>query len=298
MNSADPLEIRTAAILGLGLIGGSLARDLAARGVQVFGWDRDEAAVRAAAEQGIAEPLRWDEPIDVVVIAVPVLAARDVLADVAKKAAGVRLITDAGSTKSSIVRAAQSLGIGDRFVGSHPLAGDHRSGWDASRAGLFADAPVYLCRTPSTTSEAMGLASALWTSVGGQPQVMDADRHDVRLAWTSHLPQVVSTALALTLAQPAMSRASLGPGGRDVTRLAGSSPEMWADILLDNADALASALAMVQVQIGGISKAVAAGDRAGLLRSLEEARKWHGRDSGAEGSVPSGGAGGVRADGR
>jgi len=278
MTSADPQEIRTVAVLGLGLIGGSLARDLAARGVRVFAWDRDAAVVKAAAEEGIAEPLLWDAPIDVLVIAVPVLAARDVLADVAKMADGVRLITDAGSTKSSIVHAAESLGIGDRFVGSHPLAGDHRSGWDASRAGLFADAPVYLCRTRSTTSEAMWLASALWTSVGARPELMDADRHDVRLAWTSHLPQVVSTALALTLAQPGMQRASLGPGGRDVTRLAGSSPEMWADILLDNADALASALAMLQVQIGGISRAVADGDRAALLRSLTEARKWHGGD--------------------
>src|SRR5687767_6944701 len=115
MTSADPQEFRTAAVLGLGLIGGSLARDLAARGVRVFGWDRDKAAVKAAARAGIAEPLRWDEPMDVVVIAVPVLAAADVLADVAKKAAGARLITDAGSTKSSIVRAAQSLGIGGRF---------------------------------------------------------------------------------------------------------------------------------------------------------------------------------------
>jgi prephenate dehydrogenase len=288
MASADPLEFRTAAVLGLGLIGGSLARDLAAHGVRVFGWDRDGAAVKAAAEQGIAAPLRWDERIDVVVIAVPVLAAGDVLADVATKAAGARLITDAGSTKSSIVRAAQSLGIGDRFVGSHPLAGDHRSGWDASRAGLFADAPVYLCRTPSTTSEAMRLASALWTRVGGRPELMDADLHDVRLAWMSHLPQVVSTALALTLAQPGMQRASLGPGGRDVTRLAGSSPEMWADILLDNANALASALAMLQVQVGGISRAVADGDRAALLRALTEAQKWHGAEPEAGGSIPRG----------
>lgn len=286
--AADPLEIRTAAVLGLGLIGGSLARDLAARGIRVFGWDRDEAAVESAVEQGIAEPLRWEEAVDAVVIAVPVLAAKDVLADVAKKADGVRLITDTGSTKSSIVRAAQAMGIGERFVGSHPLAGDHRSGWDASRTGLFADAPVYLCRTRSTTSEAMWLASALWSSVGARPEVMDAERHDVRLAWTSHLPQVVSTALALTLAQPGMERATLGPGGRDVTRLAGSSPEMWADILLDNADALARALAMLQVQIGGIGKAVAAGDRAGLLRSLAEARAWHRDEPGKGGSVPSG----------
>ena len=74
---------------------------------------------------------------------------------------------------------------------------------------------------------------------------MDADRHDVRVAWTSPLPQVVSTALGLTIAQTGMRTNDMGDGGRDVTRLAGSSPEMWADILLDNADALASAIAML-----------------------------------------------------
>lgn len=276
MDSDGFTEIRTAAVLGLGLIGGSLARDLAVRGVRVLAWDRDPGAVRSAAEQGIATPLAWDGPVDVVVIAVPVLSAPDVLAMVAEKADGARLITDAGSTKTTIVRTAEALGVGARFVGSHPLAGDHRSGWDASRAGLFADAPVYLCPTASTGGEAMRLASALWTGVGARPQVMDADRHDVRLAWTSHLPQVVSTALALALAQTGMRGAELGPGGRDVTRLAGSSPEMWADILLDNAEALASAMAMLQVQVGSIRDAIHAGDRARLLRLLTEARDWHG----------------------
>lgn len=275
----DEGGLRTVAVLGLGLIGGSLARDLTARGVRVLAWDRDGAAVDAAAGEGIAHPLSWDEPADAVVVAVPVLAAPDVLAVVARNAKGARLITDAGSTKLSIVRAAEALGIGERFVGSHPLAGDHRSGWAASRAGLFADAPVYLCRTRSTTSEAMLLASALWSGVGARPQVMGAIQHDVELAWKSHLPQAVSTALGLTLSQPGMLRADLGPGGRDVTRLAGSSPEVWADILLDNADALDSALAMFIAQTQGLHRAIADGDREYLLRLLAQARRWHGGDA-------------------
>ena len=82
----------------------------------------------------------------------------------------------------------------------------------------------------------MHLATELWTMVDARPEVMDADEHDVRLAWTSHLPQAVSTALALSLDQRGSPRAELGPGGRDVTRLAGSDPAMWADILIDNAD--------------------------------------------------------------
>jgi prephenate dehydrogenase len=272
----DPsAEIQSVAILGLGLIGGSLARDLSARGVRVHGWDADTIALRAARKAGIVQPVSWNEPVDVVVVAAPVLAAQDVLRSVAEKAKGVRLITDVGSTKTSIVRLAEEMGIGDRFVGSHPLAGDHRSGWAASRTGLFADARVFLCPTRSSTDNAMRLASALWTGVGGRPEVIDADLHDVRLAWRSHLPQVVSSALALAIAQTGSAPGDLGPGGRDVTRLAGSSPEVWADVLLDNADALQSALAMMLAQLSGVQRAVSAGDHAGLRRLLSDARDWH-----------------------
>jgi prephenate dehydrogenase len=268
-------EIRTAAVLGLGLIGGSIARDLAERGVRVFSWDHDSAAVDSAMRQRIAEPVLWSEPIDVVVIAVPVLAAHDLLRKLVPRLDGVRLVTDVGSTKTSIVRRAHALGIGGRFVGSHPLAGDHRSGWDASRAGLFAGARVFLSPTPSTEPDALRLASALWTALGAKPEVMGADLHDVRLAWTSHLPQALSTALGLTIAQTGMGREELGPGGQDVARLAGSSPEMWADILIDNAAALDSAFAMFSVQLDAMHRAVARGDREALLRLFAQARDWH-----------------------
>jgi prephenate dehydrogenase len=280
MSTESPSEIRTAAILGLGLIGGSLARDLSARGVRVLGWDADAASLRAAVEEGVvhhalAGDLRDVGRADAVVLAVPVLAAPELLRRLVPHLDGVRLVTDVGSTKTSIVEAAQSLGIGARFVGSHPLAGDHRSGWSASRAGLFEDARVFLTRAPSTTPAAMHLASALWTGVGGRPELIDMHMHDVQLAWRSHLPQVVSTALALTIAETGTVPADLGPGGRDVTRLAGSDPAMWADILVDNADALASALAKMSAQLSELADRVARGDRDALLRLFADARKWH-----------------------
>lgn len=280
MSNENPSEIRTAAVLGLGLIGGSLARDLSARGVRVLGWDADAASLRAAVAEGVvhhalAGDLRGVGQADAVVLAVPVLAAPDLLRALVPHLDGVRLVTDAGSTKTSIVDAAESLGIGARFVGAHPLAGDHRSGWAASRRGLFQDARVFLARAPSTTAAAMHLASALWTGVGGRPELTDVHRHDVRLAWTSHLPQVVSTALALAIAETGTPRAELGPGGRDVTRLAGSDPALWADILVDNADALASALAKVSVRLSELADGAARGDRDALLRLFADARKWH-----------------------
>ena len=280
MEHEQPLDLRTVAVIGLGLIGGSLARDLSARGVRVLGWDADAESLRAAADEGVvhhplADDLHGADQADAVVLAVPVLAAPNLLRRLAPRLGPVRLITDAGSTKTSIVRAAESLAIGDRFVGSHPLAGDHRSGWDASRERLFHGARVYLCPTRSSGDEAMRLASALWAMVGARPEVIDADLHDARLAWTSHLPQVVSTALALTLHHADTPRDQLGPGGRDVTRLAGSDPGMWADILLDNADALAPALAMMQARLSALSHAVAARDRDALRRMFAEARAWH-----------------------
>ncbi|HEU4881454.1 MAG TPA: prephenate dehydrogenase/arogenate dehydrogenase family protein [Longimicrobium sp.] len=283
MDPDHPAQLRTVAIVGLGLIGGSLARELAGRGVRVLGWDADAESLREAVSAGViqhplADDLRDVDQADAVVLAVPVLAAAQVLRKLAPRLAGVRLITDVGSTKTSIVREAEALGVGARFVGSHPLAGDHRSGWSASRAGLFDGARIFLCRTRETAGDAMLLASDLWTSVGGRPEVIDADLHDVRLAWTSHLPQVVSTALALTINQTGTPRGQLGPGGRDVTRLAGSDPAMWADILLDNADALASALGKMGARLDGLQRAVMSGDREELLRLLDEARRWHGTD--------------------
>lgn len=282
MDVEHSAQIRSVAVVGLGLIGGSLARDLAGRGARVFAWDQDNAAIASARDQGIAHPAFWDDPAEVIVIALPVLAAHTFLARLVKRLGegmdGVRLITDAGSTKRSIVRAAEALGIGDRFVGSHPLAGDHRSGWNASRTGLFAGARVFLTPTSSTGDDAMRRAKELWTMVDARPELADADEHDARLAWTSHLPHLVSFALGHALAGQGIARSELGPGGRDVTRLAGSSPEMWADVAFDNAGALVPALEAAEAHLRAIRDAIAHAHHARLRDLLAEAREWHGEN--------------------
>ncbi|HEU0302087.1 MAG TPA: prephenate dehydrogenase/arogenate dehydrogenase family protein [Longimicrobium sp.] len=276
METGHDAGIRSVAIVGLGLIGGSLARDLAARGVRVYASDADYGTLQKAITLGIVAGMWDEERVDAVVFAVPVLEVPVVTRWLMDRLDGVRLITDAGSTKRSIVARAEKLGWGDRFVGSHPLAGDHRSGWDASRAGLFDGARVFLCPTPSTSGQAMELAAGLWTMVGGRPEVVDADEHDRRLAWTSHLPQAVSSTLGRALAGQGIGRVELGPGGRDVTRLAGSSPEMWADIALDNADALLPALEAMEAELRALRDALSAGDRERLRALFAAAREWHG----------------------
>ncbi|HYJ80404.1 MAG TPA: prephenate dehydrogenase/arogenate dehydrogenase family protein [Longimicrobiaceae bacterium] len=273
--------LRTVAVAGLGLIGGSAARDLARRGVRVLGFDRDASTVAAAVREDVVAAalgpaLEGVEEADVLLIALPVLAALALLEAALPRLGSVRLVTDAGSTKRSIVAAAERLGVGPRFVGAHPLAGHHRCGWEASRAGLFAGARVYLCPTRETTGDAVDHASRLWSLLGGVPEVVDAAEHDRRLAWTSHLPQAVATALAGALAARGVGRDELGPGGREMTRLAASSPQLWRDIVLDNADAIAEALGALEDGVRAARLAASAGDAEAILRLFAAGCAWAG----------------------
>jgi prephenate dehydrogenase len=253
-------SVASAGIVGLGLMGGSLARDLSARGVRVLGWDRDGSTVARAMEAGaVAGPLRG-EAVDVLVLAVPVLDALNALAGWTAQVRGVRLITDLGSTKAAIVARAEALGVGDRFVGAHPLAGGERCGWGASRTGLYEGARVYLTPAPSCAEGVVSLAHALWAGLGARTETVDAAEHDRRLAWSSHLPQAVSSALAAALAGAGVPREALGPGGRDVTRLAGSSPELWAQVAADNRANLAPALAAVEAELRELRMRLDGGD--------------------------------------
>jgi len=269
----------SAAVIGLGLVGGSLARDLAALGVRVSAYDPDATHVAAAIrtnviQSALDESLSGVADADVVVIATPVDASVDVLRRIATRATRARLITDVGSTKSRIVQAAEELGIGERFIGSHPMAGDHRSGWDASRTGLFVDAPVYLCAPRDTSAERMRLARSFWLDLRARPEPMSAEQHDLKLAWTSHLPHMVSYSLALALARAGVGRSYLGPGGRDVTRLAGSSPDMWTAIALDNGPAIEAALRMTEREMASLRAAIKRADQEELRARFAAARTW------------------------
>ncbi|MGE5730998.1 MAG: prephenate dehydrogenase [Gemmatimonas sp.] len=272
-------DFRSVAIVGLGLIGGSLARDLAERGVHVRAYDADPHHLRSALRDGfVAEPM--DATLggvcdaEIVIVAVPVDAATEVLRRIAPYAGNAKLITDVGSTKSRIVALAGELGLGGRFVGSHPMAGDHRSGWDASRTGLFANARVYICPPGETSSVVVELAAEFWRRLGATPEMLSAEDHDEQLAWTSHLPHMVSTALALALARTGIRRDDLGPGGRDVTRLAGGSPDVWTAIARDNAAALDAALATAEREISEIRGALARADTTNLHKRFAAARAW------------------------
>lgn len=264
-------------IVGLGLIGGSIAKDLAARGVRVAAYDPDVRSVEEAIGAGVVSQ-RLDRPsaadADVVVIATPVDAAIEVLRALASANRSTAMITDVGSTKSRIVSEADALGLSDRFAGSHPMAGDHRSGWDASRAGLFAGARVYLCAPSGAPADVVADLTAFWKGLGAHPVLIDAEAHDRTLAWTSHLPHFASAALALALAKAGIGRDALGPGGRDVTRLAGSSPDMWSAIAVENAAAIDAALAAAEQEVASFRSALSRVDADELRGRFAAARAW------------------------
>ena len=274
--------IDSVAIIGLGLMGGSLARDLKARGVRVLGFDRDAHSAQLALSENVidsvlTEELSGIEGAQVLVLAVPVKAAHRILEMCAPQLAQTMLITDVGSVKREIQATAENLGLGDRFVGAHPFAGDHRAGWNASRVGLYQDARVFMCPSAETSPALLATAEELWRAVGAVPEVTSAAEHDERMAWTSHLPQVAATALAHAFEHHGIGPDDLGPGGRSATRLAGSDAEMWADIAMENSAAIASAIAELEKQLSAARTAIRTGDPHAIRAFFTDSASWAAR---------------------
>jgi prephenate dehydrogenase len=267
------------AVIGLGLIGGSVARALSARGVEVIAFDRDPESIAAAIAEGVVKRAvneRLDDiaEAETMVIALPGDAARELIRHSAKVFEDATLVMDVGSAKQLVVRAAEDAGIGAKFVGCHPLAGDHRSGWQSSRADMFCGSNVFICPSSQTSDEVLQDAAEFWTSLDATPVMSDAAAHDSRMAWVSHLPHILSSSLALTLLDAGLSRAELGPGGRDMTRLAGSSPEMWTAIAHENADAIAAAISTFEERLSSLKKAVADGDTEQFRKQFSAGSEW------------------------
>jgi prephenate dehydrogenase len=270
------------AVAGLGLIGGSLARELTRLGHHVTGTDVQPDSIRAALDAGAIAAVADDRAFrdaDVVILAIPVDGTAAWLRELAPALEQCRLIMDTGSVKAAPVAAAAAAGLADRFIGAHPMAGNHGAGFGASRTGLFAGARTYLCAGPGVRSECMPLAEELWRSVGSEPERIDAAEHDALLAFTSHMPQFAATALALVLERYGTTPAQLGPGGRDMMRLAGSDPAIWRAIALHNRRALGKAIDALQAELAGLRAAIEAGDSNALVARLATARDWWRRDA-------------------
>ncbi len=266
------------AIVGVGLIGGSVGRALRARRLadRVIGIGRSRESLAAARATGAVTEIALDPAAvaeaDLVVVATGVRAIPRLLEAVDAEVRPGTPITDAGSTKASIVAAwekRRKIRRG-RFVGSHPLAGSHRRGPEAADAELFAGRVAVVTPAAATPENDVEDIGGLWSALGATVFVMSPREHDRLVAATSHAPHVLAAALAA--ATPPAAIPFTAGGWRDTTRIASGDPELWAEILLDNAGPLTAALKRVATAADRMIAAIEAGDRRRLVTLLSRAK--------------------------
>jgi prephenate dehydrogenase len=270
------------AVIGLGAIGGSLAWQARLAGVpRVIGYSPSRAdgvqALRSSAITELADSAaRALRGAELVVLAVPAQVTLDLIGRLRPALEPGALLTDVCSVKVPVLSRAAAEGLGDRFAGAHPLAGTHASGFVAARPDRLRGCVVYVCETgaPGGDQAARRVMSFWERTLEAQPVLIDAESHDRQLAWTSHLPQAVASALAKALGDRGLAGVSFGTGARDTTRLAASSPDMWIDILLYNGAAVTEALGAAEASVAELRGLIAAGDADGLRRYLTAAQRF------------------------
>ncbi|MFB6624209.1 prephenate dehydrogenase [Streptomyces sp. NPDC056374] len=284
--------MRTALVIGTGLIGTSAAIALAGRGVTVHLRDHDPARAGMAAALGAGTDEAPDGPVDLVIVAVPPAHVAGTLAEAMAAGLG-RGYLDVASVKGGPKRELEALGLDlTSYIGTHPMSGKERSGPLAATADLFEGRPWVLTPTRDTDTEVLNLALELVALCRAVPVVMDADAHDRAVALVSHTPQLVSSMVAARLEEADESAVRLcGQGIRDVTRIAASDPRMWVEILSANPGPVADVLSGVAADLDETVRA---------LRSLQSGDEDKRRDgaSGVEDVLRRGNAGRSRVPGK
>ncbi|MBA0050558.1 prephenate dehydrogenase [Streptomyces sp. AJS327] len=266
--------MRTALVIGTGLIGTSVALALTARGVRVHLRDHDTERVRTAAALGAGTQDAPAERVDLALVAVPPAHIAGTVAE-SQRAGEARAYLDVGSVKGGPGRQLAALG-GDpgSYLGTHPMAGREQSGPLAAGVDLFEGRPWVLTPTAETETEVLNLALELVALCAAVPVVMEAEAHDQAVALVSHTPQLVSSLVAARLEEADETAVRLcGQGIRDVTRIAASDPAMWVDILSANPGPVADVLASVTSDLAETVRA---------LRSLESSDEDRRREGAGE----------------
>jgi prephenate dehydrogenase len=272
-------------IIGVGLIGGSLARALRTAGFcrEVVGGGRDPGHLQQAVDLGVID--RFDTDLaravagaDMVLVAVPLGAMQTVFSKIRDHLEDNAVLTDAGSAKGSVIEAAiQAFGsVPDRFVPGHPIAGTENSGVAASVPDLYQNRRVILTPLDHTATAAVERVRAMWEAAGAEVIEMDAVHHDAVLAATSHLPHVLAFTLVDSLARLGDREelfAYAAGGFRDFTRIASSDPVMWRDICLANGDAIQMLIDRYIEDLQALSRCVHAHDGERLLELFESAKQ-------------------------
>ena len=282
---SPPLE-EIVAVVGVGLIGGSLAAALRQRKVarRVIGVGRDAARLEAARKAGLIDEGSTDlaevaRRTNLIVFCTPVErvaeGVRAALAGLACSSSGLQLtansskllLTDAGSVKGPICEALADI---PNFIGAHPIAGSHRQGFEAADANLFEGKVCVLTPSADADLERLHRLERFWQAVGMKTVAMTPDDHDRALAMTSHLPHVVASSLAATLATE--NRPFTGTGFRDTTRVAAGDPTLWSGILLNNVSHIVAGIDEVQHRLESFRTALKLGHADVLKQLLEEGR--------------------------
>ncbi len=272
-------------VIGVGLIGGSLALGLREAGYcrHVTGVGRNPENLKTALARGIIDEASHDigaaaSQADMIVIAAPVGATGQVVERFAGRLSPDAVFTDVGSVKGSVIRQVEAaMGCAPaNFVPGHPIAGTENSGAGAALADLFRGRRVLLTPLPETGADAVAKVEAMWRAVGAEVEQMDVERHDRILAATSHLPHMLAFGLVDSLARQEASeeifRYAAG-GFRDFTRIASSDPVMWRDICLHNREALLRAMDNYRADLDELRAAIDQGDEAALEQIFSRAKQ-------------------------
>lgn len=278
------MTLKRLTIVGVGLIGGSLARALKAANAcdEIVGWGRNAEQLQKAKALGVIDRAESDlgsavKDAEIVVIGVPVGAMEEILSALKPHLGAQTIVTDVGSTKASVVEAARKVFgiVPPRFIPGHPIAGTEQSGVEASLADLFQQRRVILTPDDDSDPDALQLVREMWQQTGAEVTEMSVAHHDEVLAATSHLPHMLAFTLVDTLARledhDDIFRYAAG-GFRDFTRIASSSPQMWHDICLNNREALLKMLRRYSSDLQLLANAIEQGDGKALLDTFERAR--------------------------
>jgi prephenate dehydrogenase len=262
------------ALLGLGLMGGSLALALRGKCAALFGVDPDPGVLELARERGVvdrafSDPAEALPEADLVVLAAPIRAILELIHRLPDLHPGSPVVMDLGSTKVQICQAMDALPSRFETIGGHPMCGKENTSLANADADLYRGAVFALTPTARTTARAREAAGRLAQAVGASPLWVDPETHDRWVAATSHLPYLVSSALAA--ATPGEAAPLIGPGYRSTTRLAVTPTTMMLDVVLTNRVNILEAIGLVQAHLSELDSALQVGDSAGLQSLLDRA---------------------------
>ena len=273
--SFSPLSDKTVSIIGLGLMGGSLALALQGKCKEIFALENDPETIAFARARGWVNRISSEAQdvipqSDVLILAAPVQTILSMIPQLPLWHSGSPLVMDIGSTKEKICEALSQLPTRFHAIGGHPMCGKEFSSILAAERDLYLDAAFALCAIPSTGEGDRQIAEALVAAVGAKPLWIDARTHDLWVAATSHTPYLVANALAAVT--PVEAKPLVGPGLRSTSRLAGSNIRMMMDILLTNREAVLNQLDLYQKQLSHLQELISLQSQDDLLREISFGR--------------------------